>query len=92
MRTTRASLAALEGGSKAHTRRERWFLGTTNAFFAPVLQSGGEAWQELAWQRALEEQCGEAAASSSSSSEEELRDHHPHSRRSSVAGMDELQI
>lgn len=54
MRTTRASHAALEGGSKAHTRRERWFPFETN--FQLILQSGGVGWQELAWKRTLEEQ------------------------------------
>ncbi|MCJ1314013.1 hypothetical protein MMC25_007693 [Agyrium rufum] len=41
-RTTRASRAALEGGNKANTRRERWFPKTLN--FASVLQTGGEGW------------------------------------------------
>ncbi|MCJ1401193.1 hypothetical protein MMC11_004405 [Xylographa trunciseda] len=45
-RRTRASRAALEGGSKAHTRRERWFPKTTN--FSLVLQTGGEEWQKVA--------------------------------------------
>lgn len=44
-RTTRASRAALEGGQKAHTRRERWFPKDTN--FDLVLQSGGESWQDV---------------------------------------------
>lgn len=54
MRTTRASHAALEGGSKAHTRRDRWFPVDTN--FTLILQSGGDGWQELAWERTLEKQ------------------------------------
>lgn len=54
MRTTRASHAALEGGSKAHTRRDRWFPVDTN--FTLILQSGGNGWQELAWKRILEGQ------------------------------------
>lgn len=54
MRTTRASHAALEGGSKAHTRRERWFPVDTN--FTLILQTGGNGWQELAWKRTLDEQ------------------------------------
>ena len=49
-RTTRASRAALEGGSKAHTRRERWFPKDTN--FDSVLQSGGEGWQDIALKQA----------------------------------------
>ncbi|KAL8752433.1 MAG: hypothetical protein Q9199_005744 [Rusavskia elegans] len=43
-RTTRASRAALEGGSKAHTRRERWFPANTE--FQAVLETGGLGWQE----------------------------------------------
>ncbi|KAL9609011.1 MAG: hypothetical protein Q9167_006197 [Letrouitia subvulpina] len=46
MRTTRASRAALEGGSKSTTRRERWFPPNTD--FALVLQSGGPDWQKTA--------------------------------------------
>lgn len=48
-RRTRASRAALEGGSKANTRRERWFPGNTD--FGAVLGSGGRAWQEVALRR-----------------------------------------
>ncbi len=43
-RTTRASRAALEGGSKASTRRERWFPANTNS--QAVLESGGIGWQD----------------------------------------------
>lgn len=43
-RTTRASRAALEGGSKANTRRERWFPANTD--FQSILASGGNGWQE----------------------------------------------
>lgn len=49
-RTTRASRAALEGGNKANTRRERWFPNTTN--FGAVLQSGGKDWQDVLLKRA----------------------------------------
>ncbi|KAL8770908.1 MAG: hypothetical protein Q9209_003559 [Squamulea sp. 1 TL-2023] len=45
-RTTRASRAALEGGSKANTRRERWFPADTD--FQAVLGSGAIEWQEEA--------------------------------------------
>lgn len=45
-RTTRASRAALEGGSKSSTRRERWFPKDTN--FTWILQTGGDDWQEIA--------------------------------------------
>ena len=44
-RKTRASRAALEGGSKANTRRERWFPKETS--FDLVLQTGGKGWQEV---------------------------------------------
>lgn len=44
-RTTRASRAALEGGSKAHTRRERWFPADTN--FALIMETGGKGWQDI---------------------------------------------
>ena len=52
-RTTRASRAALEGGSKAYTRRERWFPKNTN--FDSVLQSGGQGWQDIALKQAMAE-------------------------------------
>ena len=52
-RTTRASRAALEGGSKARTRRERWFPNTTN--FDAVLQSGGQGWQDIALKQTMAE-------------------------------------
>ena len=52
-RTTRASRAALEGGSKARTRRERWFPNNTN--FDAVLQSGGQGWQGIALKQTMAE-------------------------------------
>ena len=55
-RTTRASRAALEGGSKAHTRRERWFPNHTN--FDAVLETGGREWQDALLQRAIVETPG----------------------------------
>lgn len=45
MRKTRASRAALEGGDKAHTRRERWFPPDTNP--ARILATGSKEWQDL---------------------------------------------
>ena len=43
-RTTRSSRAALEGGQKAYTRRERWFPKETN--FDSILRTGGKEWQD----------------------------------------------
>ncbi|MCJ1462579.1 hypothetical protein MMC07_001181 [Pseudocyphellaria aurata] len=48
IRTTRASRAALEGGNKQHTRRERWFPSNTD--FSRILESGGIGWQDALWQ------------------------------------------
>lgn len=48
-RRTRASRAALEGGTKANTRRERWFPTTTD--FGAILRTGGKGWQEVALKR-----------------------------------------
>ena len=42
-RTTRASRAALEGGRKESTRRERWYDGTLN--LAMVVATEGEGWR-----------------------------------------------
>lgn len=48
IRTTRASRAALEGGKKQHTRRERWFPSNTD--LARIIDSGGKGWQDALWQ------------------------------------------
>ena len=53
IRTTRASRAALEGGNKADTRRERWFPKQTD--FDAVLNTGGNEWQKVASQMSLED-------------------------------------
>lgn len=47
-RTTRASRAALEGGHKASTRKERWFPDDTNYFW--VQNTGNPEWQEVLFQ------------------------------------------
>jgi hypothetical protein len=44
-RTTRASRAALEGGDKANTRRERWFARDANP--SRILATGGKEWQDI---------------------------------------------
>ena len=49
VRTTRASRAALEGGAKATTRRERWFPSALN--FSAVAKTGGKTWDEVAFGR-----------------------------------------
>lgn len=43
MRKTRSSLAALEGGDKGSTRRERWLSKETDT--ALVMKTGGTGWQ-----------------------------------------------
>ena len=60
-RTTRASRAALEGGSKAYTRRERWFPNNTN--FDAILETGGKEWQHVLLQRAIGETIGDCTGS-----------------------------
>ncbi|KAL4903293.1 hypothetical protein BDW74DRAFT_169166 [Aspergillus multicolor] len=45
MRTTRASRAALEGGTKAETRKERWFSPALNV--QRILATGNKEWQDL---------------------------------------------
>lgn len=45
VRRTRASRAALEGGDKAFTRKERWF--DTDANPSRILATGNEEWQEI---------------------------------------------
>ena len=42
VRKTRAARAALEGGSKANTRREKWFSERTD--FEKVMQTAGDSW------------------------------------------------
>jgi hypothetical protein len=49
VRKTRASRAALEGGSKSYTRKERWFPPDTNP--SRILATGNQEWQDLLVQR-----------------------------------------
>lgn len=48
-RKTRASRAALEGGSKANTRGERWFLESLD--YGRVLGTAGTGWQDAVWRQ-----------------------------------------
>ncbi|KAJ5690729.1 hypothetical protein N7462_005121 [Penicillium macrosclerotiorum] len=48
MRTTRASRAALEGGDKASSRRERWFSDDINYYW--VQGTGCTEWQQALYQ------------------------------------------
>jgi hypothetical protein len=45
MRTTRAALSALEGGSRSTTRGERWFKADINPYL--VMKTGGKTWANL---------------------------------------------
>ncbi len=45
MRNTRSAYSALEGGSRASTRRERYFAADINPHL--VLRTGGEGWEAL---------------------------------------------
>ncbi|KAK2068131.1 hypothetical protein P8C59_002794 [Phyllachora maydis] len=46
MRTTRAALSALEGGSRTTTRAERWFRADVNPYL--VMRTGGRGWSGAA--------------------------------------------
>ena len=63
-RTTRASRAALEGGSKANTRRERWFTYDLN--YPLMLETGGKGWQDAL--SAIKEESSIECASTDASS------------------------
>ncbi|KAI5920463.1 hypothetical protein F4810DRAFT_414066 [Camillea tinctor] len=53
MRTTRSAYSALEGGSRASIRRERYFTADINPYL--VMRTGGKGWGEFVSQ-AVEEQ------------------------------------
>ncbi|KAK8123596.1 hypothetical protein PG999_003514 [Apiospora kogelbergensis] len=75
MRTTRAALSALEGGSRASTRRERYFA-ESNVNPELVLRTGGEDWASI-------------AAAAASGGEEQQQQQPPQSRsRSSSEDCD----
>jgi hypothetical protein len=44
-RTTRAARSALEGGQRASTRREKWFVGELDV--EAILATAGEGWMPL---------------------------------------------
>lgn len=44
MRTTRAALSAMEGGSRSTTRAEKWFKADINPYL--VMRTGGSDWVE----------------------------------------------
>ena len=71
LRTTRAALSALEGGTRKTTRRERWFTGKVNAYH--VMRTGLRSWSDAAALEVLtraEELTASSAASPEESSDE----------------------
>jgi hypothetical protein len=46
LRTTRAAMSALEGGTRKTTRRDRWFTGKVNTYY--VMQTGMQSWLDAA--------------------------------------------
>ena len=72
MRTTRAALSALEGGSRSTIRSEKWFKAETNPFL--IMKTGGKGWANLwpeeaeASSRPASPPSGPSPASSSASS------------------------
>lgn len=77
MRKTRASRAALEGGSKENIRKERWFPCKLNP--ARVLDTGGKGWQDLlcAYREHAEAGMDEEKEKPSESGSESSGDHDP---------------
>ncbi|KAI2470466.1 P-loop containing nucleoside triphosphate hydrolase protein [Annulohypoxylon bovei var. microspora] len=63
MRTTRSAYSALEGGSRASTRRERYFSADVNPHL--VMRTGGRGWDAAAAASTVDEQkiTGRIAAS-----------------------------
>lgn len=70
MRTTRAAMSALEGGSRASTRRDKYFAADVNPVL--VMRTGGEDWASFAAAAVgeREEQQQESSHSSRSSSKD----------------------
>jgi len=65
MRTTRAAMSALEGGSRKSTRRERWFGDKVNAQW--VEQTGMPCWRDAVAKQMCEEREGSSERSRSGS-------------------------
>ncbi|RYP52097.1 hypothetical protein DL768_002647 [Monosporascus sp. mg162] len=63
MRNTRSAYSALEGGSRASTRREKYFSADINPYF--VMRTGGEGWDALASKAAGEQSVASSASPSS---------------------------
>lgn len=65
MRTTRAALSALEGGSRSTTRGEKWFKADINPYY--VMRTAGQGWD--GYQEEEEEETPAASSRRSSSPE-----------------------
>lgn len=70
MRNTRASHAALEGGSRTHTRRERYFKADLNGVL--VMRTAGEGWAD-AVKEVLAEEGSEAGGCTVSRTKDRAR-------------------
>lgn len=63
MRNTRASHAALEGGSRSTTRRTKWFNSTLNDVL--VMRTAGEGWADAVKVDRLDSETGSGGSASS---------------------------
>ncbi|KAE9370293.1 P-loop containing nucleoside triphosphate hydrolase protein [Stipitochalara longipes BDJ] len=72
LRTTRAALSALEGGTRTTTRRERWFTGKVNAYH--VMRTGMQSWSAAATAAMEALTRAEELTTSSAASPEETND------------------
>lgn len=64
MRNTRASHAALEGGSRSTTRRDKWFNSDLNSIL--VMRTGGNGWADVAREEKLGSETGSGDSALSS--------------------------
>ncbi|KAH8899074.1 P-loop containing nucleoside triphosphate hydrolase protein [Thozetella sp. PMI_491] len=67
MRTTRAALSALEGGSRSTTRGERWFKADMNPVW--VMKTAGDAWGKWVMDLTVSPPASPARSAESSASE-----------------------